>query len=476
MASSNQILSVACDDQSNTKNNFDRTVVVLVPLPAQGHLNQLMHLSRLILSHNIPVHFVCTAKHNLQAKLRVQGWNPNSISNIHFHDLQVPPFASPTPNPNGETNFPSHITPSLVASTHLREPVAALIQSLSSTARKVIVIYDSLMVYVVQDAKHITNTENYIFHSTCAFTISMSYLDKMGKPPQECSVFIPEVPSLEGCFTTEIVDFIISQVEMSNFNDGNIYNTSRAIDGPYLDLIDRMTDRQKHWALGPFNPLTIENENSKERHFSLKWLDKQDPNSVIYVSFGTTTAMKGEQIMQIAIGLEQSKQKFIWVIRDADKGDIFDEDGIRRHELPNGYEERVEGFGLVVRDWAPQLDILNHPSTGGFMSHCGWNSCIETITMGVPVAAWPMHSDQPRNSVLITEVLKIGFAVRDWAHRNELVTAPDVEKAVRRLMETNEGEVMRQRAMKLKDDVLRSMDEGGVSSVEINSFIAHITR
>ncbi|KAE9612471.1 hypothetical protein Lal_00033322 [Lupinus albus] len=473
MASSNQISPMACDDQS--KNNFHETLVVMVPLPLQGHLNQLMHLSRLILSHNIPVHFVCTAKHNLQAKLRVQGWNPNSISNIHFHDLEVPPFPSPTPNPNGETKFPSHVTPAIVATTQLREPVAAFIQSLSSTARKVIVIYDSLMVYVVQDVKHITNAENYIFHSTCAFTTSMFFLDKEGIP-EESSVFIPEVPSLEGCFDPEFLDFFKIQVELSNFNDGNIYNTSRAIDGPYVDLIDSMTGGQKHWALGPFNPLTIENENSKERHFSFKWLDKQEPNSVIYVSFGTLTAMTGEQIKEIAIGLEQSKQKFIWVIRDADKGDIFDEDGIRRHELPNGYEERVEGFGLVVRDWAPQLDILHHSSTGGFMSHCGWNSCIESITMGVPIAAWPIHSDQPRNSVLITHVLKIGFAVRDWTQRNELVTAPDVEKAVRRLMETNEGEEMRQRALKLKDDVLRSKDEGGVSSVEINSFIAHITR
>ncbi|OIW12152.1 hypothetical protein TanjilG_28560 [Lupinus angustifolius] len=467
---------MASDDQGNSKNKFHQIVVVLVPLPAQGHLNQLMLLSRLILSHNIPVHYVCTAKHILQAKVRVQGWNPNSISNIHFHDLQVPPFASPTPNPNDETKFPSHIIPSLVASTHLREPVAALIQSLSSTARKVIVIYDSLMAYVVQDVQHIANAENYIFHSTCAFTTSMFYLDRIGKPPQESSVFIPEVPYVEGCFTTEIIDFVTSQAGISKFNDGNIYNTTRVIDGPYLDLIDLMAGGQKSWALGPFNPLTIEKENSKERHYSLKWLDKQEPNSVIYVSFGTTTTMTGEQIKEIAIGLEQSKQKFIWVIRDVDKGDIFDEDGIRKHELPNGYEERNVGFGLVVRDWTPQLDILNHPSTGGFMSHCGWNSCIETITMGVPIAAWPMHSDQPRNSVLITHVLKVGFAVRDWAQRNELVTAPNVEKVVRRLMETNEGAEMRQRARNLKDDILRSKDEGGVSSVEINSFIAHITR
>uniref|UniRef100_M1CUP6 Zeatin O-xylosyltransferase n=1 Tax=Solanum tuberosum TaxID=4113 RepID=M1CUP6_SOLTU len=87
--------------------------------------------------------------------------------------------------------------------------------------------------------------------------------------------------------------------------------------------------------------------------------------------------------MELAMGLERSKQKFVWVLRDGDRGNIFSEEA-RRFELPDGFEERVEGVGLVVREWAPQLEILAHSSTGGFMSHCGWNSCIECITAGVP--------------------------------------------------------------------------------------------
>lgn len=44
---------------------------------------------------------------------------------------------------------------------------------------------------------------------------------------------------------------------------------------------------------------------------------------------------------------------------------------------------------------------------------------MESISLGVPVATWPMHSDQPRNAFLITEVLKIGLVVNDWEHRDE---------------------------------------------------------
>ncbi|KEH28644.1 putative trans-zeatin O-beta-D-glucosyltransferase [Medicago truncatula] len=464
---------MASNGQNNSKN---QVVIVVVPFPAQGHLNQLLHFSRLILSHNIPVHYVGTSIHNRQATTRVQGWDPNSISNIHFHHFKAPPFVSPPPNPNTENKFPSHMVPSFVASSHLREPVAELMHSLSSVFEKVVVIHDSLMASVVQDAKNIANVENYSFLSTCAFSIFTSIWEKVGKPPFESSHII-DVPSMEGCFTTEIYDFINAQSEFYEFSDGSIYNTSRVIESPYLELIERITCSKKHWAVGPFNPLTIEKKkDSKGRHLCMEWLDKQEPNSVIYVSFGTTTTLTDEEIEQIATGLEQSKIKFIWVLRDADKGDIFDGNEGKRGELAKGFEERVEGMGFVVRDWAPQLEILSHPSTGGFMSHCGWNSTLESISMGVPIAAWPMHSDQPRNCVFITQVLKIGLVVMDWAKRHELVTASDIENVVRTLMDTMEGDEMRERAMKLKNAIGMSMDEGGVSRMEMDSFIAHITR
>lgn len=110
------------------------------------------------------------------------------------------------------------------------------------------------------------------------------------------------------------------------------------------------------------------------------------------------------------------------------------------------------------------------------MSHCGWNSSMESISMGVPMATWPMHSDQPRNAFLITDVLGIGVVVKDWEQRKELVTTVAVEEAVKRLMGSEEGEEMRRRATRLGDDVKRSVTEGGVRCLELDSFISHITR
>ncbi|KAL0334327.1 UNVERIFIED_CONTAM: Zeatin O-glucosyltransferase [Sesamum angustifolium] len=168
----------------------------------------------------------------------------------------------------------------------------------------------------------------------------------------------------------------------------------------------KITGTEKLWAVGPFNPVVFpEKKGSRTRHECLDWLDRQSPNSVIFVSFGTTSSLSNEQSSRTGVwtGKKQAEVR----MGDADKGDIFTGE-VRKSELPEGLEERVKERGIIVRDWAPQLEILGHPSTAGFMSHCGWNSCIESISMGVPIATWPMHSDQPVNAVFVTKVLRIG--------------------------------------------------------------------
>ncbi|XP_038882359.1 zeatin O-glucosyltransferase-like [Benincasa hispida] len=453
-------------------------VAVMVPLAAQGHLNQLLHLSRLISARNIPVHYIGAATHNRQAKLRIHGWDPSELANLHFHDFIIPPIPSPPPNPKAETMFPAHLIPSFrTAAIHLRDPLTHLLRSLSSQTRRIIVIHDSLMASTVEDIESIPNAESYNFHSVSAFAMAIYDLEQEETKGKENSIIKDlNIPSLDGCFTPEFWEFVELQFGVPRKFSGNLYNTCKAIEEPYLEILQRINHETKHWAIGPFNPVELGPSNLNT-HPCLEWLDQQQTNSVVYVSFGTTTALEDEQILEIAGGLERSGQKFIWVLRDADKGDVFDGE-VRKSELPEGFEKRMkmEGRGLVVRDWAPQLAILSHGSTGGFVSHCGWNSCMETITMGVPVAAWPMHSDQPRNAVLMTEVLRVGLNIRDWAHRDKLVMATTIENALRKLMVSEEGQVMRKTAKELGVNVRRSVEDKGVSRVEFDSFISHITR
>ncbi|GJU52565.1 zeatin O-glucosyltransferase-like protein [Tanacetum coccineum] len=489
---------------STTTIDQNAVVVVMVPLPLQGHLNQLLHFSRLISAHNIPVHFVSTTVHGGKARLRLEGWNPNIISNIFFHQYYIQPFESPPPNPNSNTMFPAHLYPLCDTATHLRRPVASLLRKLAPTTRRLVVIHDSLMGSVVQDFVCFPNAETYTFHSVSAFSIALYTSEKVREEIQKLmkpQTLTKDLVSFEGCFTSEFKKFIATQHEYTKLSSGRIYNTCKVLEQPILDLLEIDAQNKKRcvpahdvpnslfdsqhqkdrsnktlnsnkllWALGPFNPLDVK-RSKLDQSSCLKWLDKQASNSVIFVSFGTTTLFSQEQINEIAIGLEESNQKFVWVVRDADDDRVS-----REIKLPVGYENRVKDQGSVVRKWAPQLEILSHRSIGGFMSHCGWNSCIESLSMGVPIAAWPIHSDQPNNAVLVTEVLKAGLVVKEWCQREQVVAAASVENVVRRLMGSKEGEDVRKRAAAMSCRIRNSVCNGGLSQIELESFIAHITR
>nr|QNV69594.1 glycosyltransferase [Mentha x piperita] len=456
-------------------NSLQDVAVLMVPFPLQGHLNQLLHLSRLISAHGVPVHYVGTAAHTRQARRR----SPISASNLMFHEFQssLSIIHTPPPDPSAAIKFPSHLQPLFDALHLLRRPVADLLRRLSASNRRVVVVYDSLMGSVVQDFVKYPNAESYIFHSVSAYTIFFFLWEMNGRPFAVEPEILSGLPPLDGCFTPEFLKFVVKQHQYLKLNSGRIYNTCRVVEGPFIELLEtpHISGNKKQWALGPFNPTVTAHRKSDLRHKSLKWLDAQPQNSVIFVSFGTTTTLSSDQIHQLAAGLEKSGEKFVWVLRDADGGDVFRE-AAREALLPIGFEERVIERGFVVRDWAPHLEILGHPATGGFMSHCGWNSCMESISMGKPVAAWPMHSDQPRNTVLITRVLRIGLVVREWARRADVVEAAAVEAAVRRLMASEEGDGMRKRAVELGAAVRKSAGDGGSARLELQSFVAHITR
>ncbi|KAL2940937.1 Zeatin O-glucosyltransferase, partial [Bienertia sinuspersici] len=432
-----------CNNQQEQPRPKPKVVVVMVPLPAQGHLNQLLHLSHLIASYDIPVHYACSSTHNRQARLR-------------FH----------------------------ASTRHLREPTYHLLQQLSTKYSRVIVIHDILMAYVVQDIKLIPNGEAFTFIPISAFT---NFLDSWTSIPEKSKPFqlqpedIPQCNKdsidYRGCMTLDMLNFTRKQIKSLGFESGWLYNTSRVIDGRYVNLMEKLKINLKHFAIGPFHQVA-QNTSFKSKHHCLEWLDKQEKDSVIYVSFGSSTSLTDHQIQELANGLDKCGQKFLWVLRRADSTDVFAQESakVREPKLPQGYEEKVRNKGIVVKDWAPQAEILAHTSVGGFMSHCGWNSCLESLSMGVPIAAWPMHSDQPRNAVLVSQVLKVGVVVRDWAHRSEVVMSNSIENAVKRLMVSKEGNEMKERAVKLGEAIRGSTTKGGVSCLERDAFIAYITR
>lgn len=361
---------------------------------------------------------------------------------------------------------------------NMQASLSSLLCSLSATFRRVVIVHEPLTSFASHAAALLPNG----CVSTC-FKLSLSFhwdeKQNSDKPRPSQAVLDMILTPFEDICTQNFLDFVKQQETDTAVEAGILLNTCRLIDGEFIDLFAREPEfqQEKIFAIGPTFPVVAAKAAGDPRHWCMEWLDQQPLASVVYVSFGTMSSISDKQIEQLAIGLKDSRQRFIWVLRDADTGDIFAAVGDKnQRKLPLGFEETIEGVGIVVRDWVPQLDILAHPSTSSFMSHCGWNSCMESFTMGVPIIAWSMHSDQPRNALMVTDYLKVGVMVREWAQREETVQAAQIEQSIRRLMVQLEGQEIRRRSKSLSEGIRQAVEEGGSSREDFKSFLAYVTR
>ncbi|CAM6091027.1 unnamed protein product [Calypogeia fissa] len=199
----------------------------------------------------------------------------------------------------------------------------------------------------------------------------------------------------------------------------------------------------------------------------LAWLDSRREKSVLYIAFGTLGAMSKEEILELAAGVEASGVPFLWALKT---GSMTLEE-----VLPPGFVERTKERGLIETGWVPQSMILSHPSTGGFLSHCGWNSILESICAGVPFVAWPLSADQPMNARYLAEIKKVGFAVCHLKAENqdnfENITRHDVEKAVRNLMLEETGAEVRRNIGEMQKSAIASVVEGGSSFQNLHTLL-----
>eukprot|EP00250_Pteridium_aquilinum_P024144 c2849_g1_i1 orf=133-1716(-) len=199
----------------------------------------------------------------------------------------------------------------------------------------------------------------------------------------------------------------------------------------------------------------IEEELSQVRSECLQWLDGQGPRSVMYVAFGTLVQLPKSQITELALGLNSSGQPFIWVLPN--------------HELPEGILDQVKGKGLVV-DWAPQSHILQHPSIGGFLSHCGWNSSMESLCSGVPVLGFPLISDQPLICKMMVEEWKVALRL-DRSSDEGNALAVDISRLTREILVGEKGKELRKRAKEWSQLAWKSIQLGGSSRVTLDAIM-----
>ncbi|KAG2657390.1 hypothetical protein PVAP13_1KG180354 [Panicum virgatum] len=207
----------------------------------------------------------------------------------------------------------------------------------------------------------------------------------------------------------------------------------------------------------PVGPLIRPSSDEDAASPCIQWLDRQPTGSVVYISFGSAGALSVEQMAELAAGLEDSGHRFLWAVRmpsldgeNSDLGKTCTDDGSDPVAwLPEGFLDRTSRRGLAVASWAPQVRVLSHPATAVFVSHCGWNSTLESVASGVPMVAWPLHAEQRTNAAVLSE--SVGVALRPRAARADgLIGREEVAAAVRELMEGEKGRAVRRRTGDLR--------------------------
>ncbi|KAL8479829.1 hypothetical protein ACS0TY_026685 [Phlomoides rotata] len=226
------------------------------------------------------------------------------------------------------------------------------------------------------------------------------------------------------------------------------------------------------YAVGPLVRRTSSGSDWK----GMEWLNDQPPKSVLFVSFGSGGTLSSEQLGELALGLEMSEQRFLWVVRRPREKvaaaylECVDDEVDPLKFLPQGFLQRTKGRGLVVAAWAPQVEVLSHASTGGFLTHCGWNSILESSVFGVPMMAWPLCFEHKMNAVFLTDGVKAAIRVKE--NENGVVEKGHIAKVVKQVMEGEEGIGIRKKLMELKSAAGHALTKDGSST----KALAHVVQ
>jgi UDP:flavonoid glycosyltransferase YjiC (YdhE family) len=236
------------------------------------------------------------------------------------------------------------------------------------------------------------------------------------------------------------------------------------------------------YPVGPILTPEPETKGAIESHDIIKWLDDQPPSSVVFFCFGTRGSFDEDQVKEIAHAIENSGARFVWSLRKPQpKGVMAAPSEYTLSDLslvlPEGFLDRTAAIGRVI-GWAPQTQILAHQATGGFVSHCGWNSTLESVYFGVPIATWPLFAEQQTNAFELVRELKIGVEI-SLDYRVELnrgptylLTADKIEKGIRSVLD-KDGEV-RNKVKEMSEKSRKTLLEGGSSDIYLGRLIDYI--
>ncbi|KAK9697223.1 hypothetical protein RND81_08G022900 [Saponaria officinalis] len=473
--------------EENKNNLSNKLHAICIPFPIQGHITPMLQFAKHLNSKGFHITFFNT-QHNHKCILNSKG--PTALNGTPSFRYKL--FSDGLPP--SENDLPREVPHLLKSLEHdCLEPFLKVLLDLnqpsSGSPPITVIISDALIPFAVKASRHIPGCSVVYFTpaSPSSFVAYSQYdtLLQRGTLPFKDPKFMTNgsldmildsvPPSMKGMKLKDLPSHVRTMDKNSPIFDyvrrliarisvrPIIFNTFEAFDRESLaDLSTFMAG--PIFTAGPLNSLSVKSESGstfwKEDSECLTWLDGRRPNSVVFASFGSTTLMTSEQFLEFAWGLANSKHPFLWAIRpDTVIGE--------RAALPVEFENEIRGRGLIV-EWCPQAEVLNHPAVGVFLTHCGWNSVLETVCSGVPVICWPYKADHQPISWWCCEKWGIGLEVSIHYDRDQ------VEKRIKEALETEIGVNMKKKAMEWKMLAKEAFSSSGSSTMDVNRFIDYV--
>ncbi|XP_047151678.1 7-deoxyloganetin glucosyltransferase-like [Vigna umbellata] len=438
---------------------------VCVPFPAQGHINPMLKLAKLLHFNGFYITFVNT-HYNHKRLLKSRGLNSlNGLPSFRFETI---PDGLPEPEVEG-----THHVPSLCESTsttclpHFRNLLSKL-NNESGVPAVSCIISDGVMSFTL-DASQELGLPNVLFwtSSACGFMCYVHYHQLIQRgivPFKDASdltngyldttidwvagikeIRLKDIPSFIRTTDPEdiMLNFARDECIRAEKASAIILNTFDALEHDVLEAFSSILPPV--YSIGPLsfllNNVTDKRLNAigsnlwREEPGCLEWLDTKEANTVVYVNFGSVTVMTNEQMIEFAWGLANSKKSFVWVIRsDLVVGE--------RAVLPPEFVTQTKNRGMLS-GWCPQEQVLGHPAIGVFLTHSGWNSTLESLCAGVPMICWPFFAEQQTNCRFCCKEWGIGVEIED-------VERDQIERLVREMMDGEKGKDMKRKAVNWK--------------------------
>ena len=474
--------------------------VVLIATPGFGNLVPIVEFAQRIVDHDhrfSATILIINMPGRPLLDLYIQSRVATSTSNIRFVHLPTADF----PSSDHSKIFIAHVT-SLIEKHkhHVKEAITKLMapeldsddSESNSVPRLAGLFVDMFCSSIIDVAKELDIPCYLYFASPASFLSFILHLPVLDTQTQLTTEFAesdtklvipgfvdPVPPSMfpPVAFTEDGYSCYMYHALRYTQTKGIVINTLQELESHALNSFST-SQMPRVYPIGPVLDLVGSAQWHPDRahHESIiRWLEEQPSSSVVFLCFGSMGCLDEPQVREIANGLERAGFRFLWSLREPPKVllDQPDEYTNIKEVLPNGFLDRTSEIGLVC-GWISQVSILAHKAIGGFVSHCGWNSILESLWHGVPIATWPIYAEQQLNALKM--VKELGLAVEislDYRRgSNKLVLAEEIERGIKCLMD-GDGEV-RKKVKEMSKNVRMAVMENGSSYMSLGTLIEEL--